>query len=518
MATKKKLPLATPELFEGATLMRMITRNIKFVRYIDITLNDTLTLIGGDNEQGKSSFLDGFGFCMRGKLAIQMQPIRNGQQEGSVQCDFGDGKKVSMSVLRTLKRLGDSEFTSEVDVEIPGHVAPSRIEEFLKSLTSQYASDPMAFDELEDAQRLEALQKLVGGFDFKAHAEKRKKIFDRRTEFNRDKDREQSAADATMVRSQPPCELVDESALTRELQEAGQKNTDRANRAAHRQRGADRIAQLRASADTVPSRITAATDERREEFKRFEEQENQRIASLTEQVQLLVAQIENARQGITTASARVADSIEADIRKLNEEATQQRAEADAIEQKIKDAGELPEETDTAAISDKLDQARTTNAQHAAWKQLRDRKAEHQKLANEHASESDALTKQLDALDAEKLKAIDEAKLPVSGLGFGDGYVTLQASDGSGPVPWRQASEALRMDTSFALAIALNPKLKIILIRNGSNVGKRIRQRIQERAAEKGYRVILEVVEEGEGTHVVIEDGQVKARESKGAAA
>lgn len=506
MATPKKKPLATPEQFEGATLMRMITKNVKRVRYVDVTFHDTLTLVGGDNEQGKTSYLDSFGFCMGGKDAIQMQPIRNGQQEGFVRCDFGDGKLVQLSVTRTLKRLGDSEFTADVDVEIPGHVPPTAIESFLKKLTGEYAFDPMELDRMTDPGRLEAIQKLVAGFDFKAYAANRKKIFDRRTDVNRDKNREQSAVDAIMVRVQPPCEQIDESALTQELEEAGRKNSDRATRQANRQKAIDWIDQARASIANLDQDILHCVEQ-------SEQIRDTAIAQYQQQIDALQKAIENSR-------VLCRETIERESAKIRAQGTDIAEKIADTQERLAAAGELPEEIDTAAISAKLAQARTTNAEYAAWKQLHDRKAEHQKLANEHARESEALTKQIDGLDAEKQQAIDEAKLPVPGIGFADGYITLEASDGSGPVPWLQASQALRTDTSLELAMAMKPKLKVILIRNGGEIGKRIRQRIRDRAGEQKYRVVLEVIEEGEGTHVIIEDGQVKEREShsRGAAA
>lgn len=196
------------------------------------------------------------------------------------------------------------------------------------------------------------------------------------------------------------------------------------------------------------------------------------------------------------------------------------AKADALQKRLDEAGPLPEEINTEAITVRLQEARINNASHASWTQLHDRKKEYVSKANGHALTYDKLTKRLDEMDAERLKVIEDAKLPVDGIGFGDGYVTLQAEDGAGAVPWAQASEAIRTDASLSLAMAMQPKLKVILIRNGSNIGKRIRHRIQQRAAELSYRVVLEVVEEGGGTHVVIEDGQVKAREvqTEGAAA
>lgn len=504
--SRKKLPTVTPETFEGLTLMRMRTEYIKRVRIIDLTFTEPLTLIGGDNSNGKTSYLDSMDWCLGGKSVIQMDPIHHGRQTGSMLCEFGDGKTVALAVTRTLKRVGDDEFTADVEVDIPGHIAPTRIQDFLDKLAGRISFDPMAFDRLKDAERFETLRKLVSGFDFTQNAADNKKLYAERTNVNRDLNREQSAADAITAPEQAPCEQVDESALTLELQEAGKKNLHRASRQTNRQAGVEKIAQLRAAADGVSNRVVAAATERRVAFERFQQQESLRIASLEEQVQLLMRQMEDIRQGITTESGRVDDNIQAHTDRLNEEATQQRAQADAIQKKIDEAGELPEEIDTAAISAKLTEARTTNAKHAAWKQLRDRKAEHQKNATGHADESDRLTKAIDALDAARQKAILDAKLPVDGLGFGDDFITLNK------VPWSQAGRAERVDASTAIAMAFHPKLKVILIRDGSDLGRAMRDRIRGRAEMLGYRVLMEVIDDSPNTHVVIEDGEVKERD------
>jgi hypothetical protein len=354
----------------------------------------------------------------------------------------------------------------------------------------------MAFDEMNAEQQFEALQKLVGNFDFKAHAAKHKTVYDERTVVGRDYERENSAAEAMVVPTDPPCELIDEDALTRELQEAGQKNTERAIRASNREKAVTKIAGLRDVAAQVDERIATAR--------------NQAEAARDKEIARLQEAIERARLDCEQAIQTESESHRA-------EAAAAIAEADSLQKRLDEAGPLPEETDTDAITARLQAARLNNARYVTWTQQRDRRKEHVDKANGHALNYDQLTKRLDELDAERLKVIEDAKLPVEGIGFGDGYVTLKAEDGAGTVPWAQASEAIRTDASLSLAMAMQPKLKVILIRNGSNIGKRIRQRIQQRAAERKYKVVLEVVEEGDGTHVVIEDGQVKAaRQPEGA--
>lgn len=497
---KPKLPTATAEKFDGLTLMRMRTEFIKRVRVIDLTFTEPLTLIGGDNSNGKTSYLDSMDWCLGGKSVIQMDPIHHGKQSGSMLCEFGDGLKVALAVTRTLKRLGESEFTSEVEVDIPGHVAPSRIQDFLDKLAGRMSFDPMAFDRLKDAERFEALRKLVVGFDFNANAVACKTAYDERTNVNRDQKREQSAADSIVISDEPPCERIDEDALSLEMKEAGEKNLDTEKRRANRARALEIITESRQTAATVEEQIAAAI----QSAETFRDRE---VTRIEEQIAALQRQIESVRKECAQAIATEMESL----RTKAQEATRH---ADELQAKLDAAEPLPEVVDMQALVIKQSDARTSNKRLDDWTTLRSRKTAYQAEADRLSQKAETLTKRVDSLDAERVKAIEDANLPVEGIGFGDGYVSLNN------VPWSQAGRAERVDASTAIAMALHPKLKVILIRDGSDLGKAMRDRIRERAVKGGYRVLMEVVDDSPNTHVVIENGEVKARTeaAEGAAA
>jgi predicted ATPase len=131
--TKKPRELATPDKFDGLTIMRMTVQNVKAVRYIDITFDDTMTIVGGDNAQGKSSFLGSYDWLFGGREAIDHDPIRTGEAEGFIAADFGDGKSVQLSVKRTLMRVGENDFAcGDVEIDMPGYITPSQRETFLE--------------------------------------------------------------------------------------------------------------------------------------------------------------------------------------------------------------------------------------------------------------------------------------------------------------------------------------------------------------------------------------------------
>jgi len=113
-----------------------------------------------------------------------------------------------------------------------------------------------------------------------------------------------------------------------------------------------------------------------------------------------------------------------------------------------------------------------------------------------------LTKTIDALDATKAKALAAAKFPVAGLGFDDDGVTFEG------IPFSQASSAEQIRVSLAMAMSLNPKLRVIRILDGSLLDADNLALIAEMAAGQDFQVWIERVADASGIGVVIEDGAV----------
>ena len=293
-----------------------------------------------------------------------------------------------------------------------------------------------------------------------------------------------------------------ESALANELQEAGVKNTDRATRAANREAATAKIATLRESVAKLPERVADMQAAAMATYDAAETMYEQQIAELQRQIEKLRGRLGDAHTALQA-------SIEADEARLRTEAEDMHATAVALQTKLDGFG-------TTGGCDR--------AARRSWPVLRSlgQPAEAcrvgadagpaQRVRRQGARAGQAVRRarrETDCHRCRETRAIESAKLPVAGLDIGDGYLTLAAPDGSGAVPWDQASESRRAAASFDLAVALNPPLKAVLIRSGSGISKKTRAYIQQRAAEKGYNVVLEVVDEGEGTTVVIEDGHVR---------
>lgn len=119
-----------------------------------------------------------------------------------------------------------------------------------------------------------------------------------------------------------------------------------------------------------------------------------------------------------------------------------------------------------------------------------------------------LTRTINAIDQRKADALAAATMPVDGLGFDDQGVTFNG------VPFGQASAAEQIRVSLAMAMALNPTLRVIRILDGSLLDKESLAEVRRMATEGGVQVWLESVgdaETADPSAIIIEDGQVVDR-------
>ncbi|HUV87511.1 MAG TPA: hypothetical protein VMX79_10410, partial [bacterium] len=116
----------------------------------------------------------------------------------------------------------------------------------------------------------------------------------------------------------------------------------------------------------------------------------------------------------------------------------------------------------------------------------------------------SVTAQIQAIDDRKTTALASATFPVPGLSFNEDGVLY---DGR---PLEQASSAELTRISTAVAMAANPKLKVVIIHDGSLLDDDNLHIIAEMAAADGYQIWIERVDESGEVGVIIEDGMVVA--------
>jgi predicted nucleic acid-binding Zn-ribbon protein len=118
---------------------------------------------------------------------------------------------------------------------------------------------------------------------------------------------------------------------------------------------------------------------------------------------------------------------------------------------------------------------------------------------------DVLDGKIQDVDRKKEKALRAAAFPVEGLGVDFEGVTFNG------LPFEQASNSQQLKVSMAVAMAMNPKLRVLRINDGSLLDMENMKLIAQMAAEYDYQVWVERVEPSSESAVIIEDGTVKGK-------
>jgi hypothetical protein len=368
-------------------------------------------------------------------------------RDGEEECRlYGDFGEIK--VTRTFHRTEGGDVTMSLKVtEGDGKPISKKPQAFLDSLLGAFAFDPLAFAKAKSKEQFDLLKKLVPGIDFDAIAGQRKQLFEARTEINRKADQAKKAAGAIQL---PPGSIPKEIDVSKKLAELEETN--------------------KRNAAIEPERL--------------------RRTAMAAEVQAL--------RDAAQRSLNEAAELEKRVAALRTTAAQHGAAADAAEIDISKLPALPTPVDTAPINAEIARANEV-------KQTRARFAERVRLEDE-AEENDAqaaeLTRQIEHLDQQKIAAVAAAKMPVKGLGFGEDEILLNG------IPFVQAGTRVKIMTSAMIGMALNPKLRVMTIDEGSELDQDGLALLEKLATENDYTVIIAKVDERGANGLVMEDGSL----------
>jgi hypothetical protein len=357
----------------------------------------------------------------------------------------------------------------------------------LDALLGELSFDPLAFTRMDKREQFDVLRRFVPDFDFAAADAANKADYDRRTEINRQAKDARTLAAGILVPEGAPTERIDEAALVDELQRAGDHNAQLETRKAGRETAAAKIIELRGLADSVESHTASSVQAKRAACAAT-------VADLERQIEALTERIRSTKDQSETDIANLQSGASAT-------AAAHRKNADELQDKIDSAPPLPTPIDTAAVRAQLDGAKETNAIILAA-ELR---AQHVARAEALEAQAAALTKAREDREAAKHAAIAAANLPVDGITFGDGEILLAS------VPFDQASDAEQLRASIAIAMASNPKLRVIRVRDGSLLDTDALKLLADMADERDYQVWVERVSSDGKVGFVLEDGRLKSQ-------
>ena len=143
---------------------------------------------------------------------------------------------------------------------------------------------------------------------------------------------------------------------------------------------------------------------------------------------------------------------------------------------------------------------------ARMKADNEKRARMTKKLEELRATSKDLSDTLAALAREKAEALNSVEWPMEGLSV-DGDQVLYFG-----VPLSQISSSEGLDVAVAIGIAMNPSLKVMMIKDGALIGDEKLDIIRQRAEEHGYQIWVEDVcrnaDDTARCTVLIEDGVV----------
>lgn len=214
---------------------------------------------------------------------------------------------------------------------------------------------------------------------------------------------------------------------------------------------------------------------------------------------------EAAEREIETLTAQ-SQQYDAELERLRARAAEIKSAKETIQAKMTEAAsKAVEPVDTQAITDQLINAQELNDKVDANK----RRRELQTQMRGKNAQVDKLTLALEAIAEEKEKRLTEAKFPVPNTSFSDDGVLLNG------LPLDQASSAEQLRFCVALGIAIHPKLRVLLIRDGSLLDENSLALLEQMAEENDAQVFVERVSKGAECSVIISNGMIEGEEVSG---
>jgi len=181
------------------------------------------------------------------------------------------------------------------------------------------------------------------------------------------------------------------------------------------------------------------------------------------------------------------------------QAEQLKKEADEIKLRLEDAPDLPEIIIIDKLNEKIRQAEINNNEISKLDKKRTLLLEAKNLEKL----SKKLTGKMENRNKNKLKTISEANLPIENVTFGDECILLNG------VPFEQCSSAEQTTASMLIAIARNPKFKVILIKDGSLLDEESEETVRDIAIKHKFQIWQEKVDSSGEIGFYIEEGQIK---------
>ena len=412
-------------------IIKLQSENVMRLNAVEIVPKSDTVIIGGKNEQGKTSVLESILLALGGRKSKIKEPLKKGKDKGKVMLEL-DG--TGLIVTRTFTKAGGGVLT----VTSKDGAKFQSPQAMLDKISGALTFDPLAWVGMDEPKQLQMLKDLTG-VTFEEEDKLRAQVYENRTEANRKMKMLQTQMDAiTEHGDDVPDEEVSVEVLMGELSSRQKHNKD---------------------------------------------------------YQIKVDWVERLDANIKGMSVQVAD--------LEEELAALKIKLEGLESDREEAAKVLDTMVKIDESEIEDQIKSADAINRNVRQ----KIEKQTLSGRIAKGTgiiQGMTNNLAEIDKAKQDKLSSAKMPIEHLTFDESGVYYKG------VPFSQASSAEALRVSVAMGIAMNPELKILLIRDGSLLDEDNLKAISEMAFDSGHQIWLERVStDADECSVIISDGNIQ---------
>jgi DNA repair exonuclease SbcCD ATPase subunit len=439
-------------------IIKLIAENVKKLKAVAINLADQSVIkITGANEQGKTTILDCIWWALGGTKDIQEKPIREGQDKAKITLDLGD-------LIVTRKFLASGTTVEVANKEGAVFKSPQAI---IDALVGRLSFDPLKFAKSKPEDQMNTLLSV--------------------TQMKVDNAKLCQITGETLQEVDNPISAIN-GAYKAVEEKRRDVNRDLKNIESQ-------LLPLAEVVETKPVDIVelVAEKERIANVNSDNNKERELITLYTGYVKTSEEQIKSSIDEIMMLEKKMIDAKNR-LESFKKVRDKNQSELDAQAKKVSGLVDL----DLSEVTGKIQAADQINRIAQNW----ERKVQLQNQEKQLAVKSDHFTSVLEQVKKYKEDLVSSVKFPIKGLGFSSAGVTL---DG---LPFDQASSAAKLRASVAIAMALNPKLRVIRIDDGSLLDSKSMAIIEEMAKDNDYQVWIEAVDESGKVGLFIEDGQI----------
>lgn len=218
------------------------------------------------------------------------------------------------------------------------------------------------------------------------------------------------------------------------------------------------------------------------------------VAELSKQLQSAQHDLDQYHQ-----NRRDIEANKNQIKNLKEQVQHLELTIATLEEKTVKLEEMGQPNDNILeLQTKLDNAEAENAEIRKAKEIIAKAG----VIAEKQTKYDSLSSELTALGVTREERLKMAKMPIEGLAWTETAIIYH------DIPFDQLSSAEQLKISMAMAMVVNPKLRLILIRDGSLLDADNLKIIQEMAKDLDFQVWVESVSDDKKVGIVIEDGEI----------